>query len=143
MYNNANDQTVQRKKRSLSEWLNDFLEADAQQNAEQYAQWEADDWDAGHQHEMPGPDGEYYGDEELDDGIFESLAIVGLAAVLGVLVYWRQQRQLEARRRQEAEQGQGQAQGDGQVAGQQQDGGFFPPPGDPNFNAWAAGGVGH
>lgn len=142
---NANNRViVTKKKRSFTEWLNDFIEADAAY----YDQMEADDWDPSHDHHdtMPGGDADYF-DEEIDDGILESLLIVGLAAVLAALVYYRQQRQAEARRRQEQEVNGGNvAVAVEQVApveGQQADGGFFPQPGDPQFLNWAAGGVGH
>jgi hypothetical protein len=52
---------------------------------------------------MPGGD-DYY--DEIDDGIVESLIIVGLAAALVFLVYYRQQRQVNHRRAME-QQGQG------------------------------------
>ena len=132
-----------RKRRTLAKWLQDFLEADAAYYEQHY---EADDWDAQHD-PMPGGD-EYWGDEEIDDGILETLLIGGLVAALGWLIYYRQQQRgaAEQRRRQAAEQGQqGQVQGgqQQQPPGQQPDGGFFPQPGDPNWNAWVAGGVGH
>ncbi len=92
---------------------------------------------------MPGGD-DYY--DEIDDGIVESLIIVGLAAALVFLVYYRQQRQVNHRRAME-QQGQGAPANGGVPAqplpGQQPNGGFFPPPGDPNFNQWVAGGIGH
>lgn len=141
------DDEPQRKRRSFAEWLQAFLEADAEYYEQQY---EADDWDAQHD-PMPGGD-EYWADEEIDDGILETLLIGGLIAALGWLIYYRQQQQraAEQRRRQGVEEGQqgqanGQAQQQGQppAPGQQPNGGFFPQPGDPNWNAWVAGGVGH
>lgn len=83
---------------------------------------------------MPGGDNEYY--DEADEGIIESLVILALAFTLAFLVYYRQQRQGNARRAREQ-------QGNAPVQAQGQDGGFFPRPGDPEFAAWAAGGVGH
>jgi SEL1 protein len=145
----------EKKRRSFAEWLNDFLEADAQMYAAELQQ-EADDW--GNEEHMPGGDDYWEGGEELDDGLLETLLIGGLVAALGWLIYYRQQQQraAEQRRRQgedangqqqQQAQGNGDARGQGQqpppAPGQQPDGGFFPPPGDPNFNAWAAGGVGH
>jgi SEL1 protein len=115
---------------------------------------------------MPGGDESYY--DDVDDALLETLIIVGIAATLAFLVYYRQQRQLQQRRA--AEGGVGieananaaaVAAAPGQVAGpqptgapqrnqQQREGrpqanerGFFPQPGDPDFAAWAAGGVGH
>lgn len=92
---------------------------------------------------MPGGD-EFY--DIIDEGLLESLIIVGLAAALAFLVYYRQQRQTNHQRQQANDQ---QAQGQGgvigvvPVEGQQADGGFFPPQEDPAFGQWVAGGVGH
>lgn len=70
--------------------------------------------------------------------------IIGLAAALAFLVYYRQARQVEARRRQQEEQGQGAAvAADGNQQQQQQDRGLFPDPNNPEFANWIAGGVGH
>lgn len=88
---------------------------------------------------MPGGDS---GVGDMDDGVFESLLIVSLAAALVFLVLYRQQRQQAARRREEGERGH-QPQNQGQAPQQQPQGGFFPQPGDPEFGQWAAGGVGH
>jgi len=148
----------ERKRRTFTEWLNDFLEADAQMYAQEMA--EADDW--GDSEGMPGGD-DYYdsGEVDIEDGVLETLLIGGLVAALGLLVYYRQQQRRAAEQmRQQGVNEQGQQQRQGQNAGamggaqqqqeppppapgQQADGGFFPQPGDPNWNAWAAGGVGH
>ena len=96
---------------------------------------------------MPGGDEDYY--DEIDDSILESLIIVGLAAALAFLVYYRQQRQTNHRREMETQQGNEPAQAENglppgeRLPGQQADGGFFPPPDDPNYAQWVAGGVGH
>lgn len=131
-----------RKRRTFAEWINDFLEADAAY----YENFEADDWDA--QDPMPGGDEYWEGGEDYDDGVVETLLIGGLVAALGYLIYYRQQQQraAEQRRRQALDaQQQGQADGEQQqpLPGQQPNGGFFPPPGDPAWNDWVAGGVGH
>jgi SEL1 protein len=142
-----------KKRRTFSEWLADFLEADA---AMYYDGYEDDDLDG--QEPMPGGD-DYWDDGALDDDVMETLLIGGLIAALAWLVYYRGQRAraAEQRRRQAAENQQQspppppqQQQDpvpeheDGQVPQrQQQDWGMFPPPDDPAFNAWAAGGVGH
>ncbi len=119
----------------------DFLEADGAW----YDVFEEDDWDQ--TAEMPGVD-EFY--DDIDSGILESLIIIGLAAALGFLVYYRQQRQLEHRRAQEQQQQQQQqdvaangAPVEEQQQPQEQDRGLFPRPGDPDFNNWVAGGIGH
>lgn len=106
-------------------------------------------------------DGSYYDefDLDVDDDIFDSLIILVLAATLIVLVYVRQRRGLRG-----LGQGDGNAGGGGAGAGngagqpannpagpggaaagaqQQEDRGLFPQPGDPDFAAWVAGGVGH
>ena len=91
---------------------------------------------------MPGGD-DYY--DEVDEGILESLIILGIAGTLAFLVYYRQLRLQNHRRAVEQ-----QRQADGQVGGevpvvpgQQPDGGFFPAPGHPDRGQWVAGGIGH
>jgi SEL1 protein len=144
------DEEPEPRRRSLAEWLQDFLEADAAYYQQEYG-GEPDDWDVAHE-PIPGGD-EYWADEDLEEGLIDVLLIGGLVAALAWLVYHRreQQRAAEQRRRQGLE-GDGQGQGQGgavaqnqpqQQPGQQPDGGFFPQPGDPNWNAWVAGGVGH
>ena len=92
---------------------------------------------------MPGGDADGMYDDILDDGILESLVIIGLAAALVFLIYYRQQHQL-AHRQNEAARAQPEEQA---VEGQQQEAagerGLFPQPGDPDFAPWVAGGVGH
>lgn len=87
---------------------------------------------------MPGGDADGLYDDILDDGLVESLIIIGLAAALVFLIVYRQQRQ-EAHRRGEQPANAQQQPANGEV----QNGGLFPQPGDANFNDWAAGGVGH
>jgi SEL1 protein len=137
--------TADKPSRTLSQWLNDFLEADAKYYADNY---EADDWDDTYHQNMPGGD-DFFDDAaatDLDDGLLEMLMIAGLAATLAFLVYYRQQRQAEARRREGERQGQGQVGGEGVAAAAavpEPEQGFFPPPGHPEFANWVAGGVGH
>jgi SEL1 protein len=139
------DEPSTAKRLSLSEWLNDFLKADAEMNA----QYEADDWDSNYD-PMPGGDDAYY-DDDIDDDVFVTLMIGGLLAALGWLIWHRQQlqRAVEARRQgaQAAQQGDDQQQQQQQqeppVDEQQADRGMFPQPGQPEFNDWVAGGVGH
>jgi SEL1 protein len=87
--------------------------------------------------------GAYYDELEMDidDGVLETLIIVALAATLVVLVYLRQQRALRRAQREPAP-GAGAAAGAAE-AQRPEDRGFFPPPDDPEFGAWVAGGVGH
>jgi len=139
---------AEKSPRTFAEWLNDFLEADAQMYAHELAQQEADDW--GSEEHIPGGDDYWDGGEGdlMDEVILETLLIGGLMALLGWLIYYRQQQQRAAERRR---QGGGEHQQVGQAPqeqaapapGQQPDGGFFPPPDDPNWGAWVAGGVGH
>ena len=109
-----------------------------------------------------GYEGEW---DDFDDGLVESLIIISLAGALAALVYARQQAQ--RRREEAARRGVGQVQ-DQQVAApagaeqlvgqqqppppppqppqeqvQQQERGLFPQPGDPDFNNWVVGGIGH
>lgn len=143
------------KPRSLSEWISHFLNA-ADEMAEQ-DQGPLDDLElesAGFRSEpMPSGDDNY---DDFDDGLLESLVIIGLAATLAFLVYYRQQRQLQNRRAANAAQAanaqqnapapvgvpQPAAEAGAQPAGEG-DRGFFPNPGDPDWNQWVAGGVGH
>lgn len=113
-----------------------------------------------------GPADDGYGADEwddFDDGLVESLIIIALAGALALLVYARQARQRaqgegeeEERRRRQANQGRpvnvqgGQAQPppppppqQGQGAQEQAGEGMFPGAGDPEFNNWVAGGIGH
>ena len=139
------------KARTLSEWIAHFLDA-ADEMAEQ-EQGSLEDLElesaAFGSDPMPGGDENY---DDFDDGLLESLIIIGLAATLAFLVYYRQQRLLQNRRL--AAQGANQqnaapptgvpqpANGAGAEAAQpapEGDRGFFPNPGDPDYNHWVAG----
>jgi SEL1 protein len=149
-----------RNPRSLSEWIAHFLDAAGEMNEQDQGAQDDLEFDspAFGADPMPGGDGNY---DDFDDGLLESLIIIGLAATLAFLVYYRQQRQLQNRRvalaaqaanaqqnvpapagavppaaRAGAEAGAAQRIGD-------RDRGFFPNPGDPDWNQWVAGGVGH
>ncbi|KAJ9668317.1 ERAD-associated protein [Coniosporium apollinis] len=158
------EEPSEKKSRTLTQWIADFLAADAA--AYEDVDHEPDDWDDGSAGDMPGGDDGFY--DEIDEGIIESLVIIGLAAALAGLVYWRQQMQLR-RRQALAAQDQAQAQAEGQGQNQAQDqgqidaeldavmaeaeellrdgeadqAGLFPEPGDPAWNDWVAGGIGH
>ncbi|KAL9596885.1 MAG: hypothetical protein Q9219_005511 [cf. Caloplaca sp. 3 TL-2023] len=135
-----------KKEWSFSEWMSNFLE----DHHPYYDTGEDDDLVDSASDPMPGGD-DYI--DDIDESIIESLIILGLAGALAFLVYYRQQRQNSHRR--ETERQQQQRQGNGQdrqqplpaqeppLPGQQADGGFFPPPGDPNYGQWVAGGIGH
>ncbi|OJD14717.1 hypothetical protein AJ78_04972 [Emergomyces pasteurianus Ep9510] len=106
-------------------------------------------------------DNSYYDelDLDIDDDILDSLVILALAAALIVLVYVRQRRGLRGLGHRDGNAGGGGAgagngveqpannpagRGDAAAGAQrQEDRGFFPRPGDPDFAAWVAGGVGH
>jgi SEL1 protein len=95
---------------------------------------------------MPGGDVDGFYDDIIDDGILESLIIIGLAATLVFLIYYRNQHQQAHRRQEEANRAQQGNQPAADVQAQQpqgQDQGLFPQPGDPALNDWVAGGVGH
>jgi SEL1 protein len=133
------DGPTKAKRLSLSEWISDFLKADAEMNM----QYEADDWDSQYD-PMPGGDDGYY-DDDIDDDVFVTLLIGGLLAALGWLIWHRQQvqRAAEARRQLEQAAQQGGEQQQPPVNQQQADRGLFPQPGQAEFNDWIAGGVGH
>jgi SEL1 protein len=168
-----------RKSRTLSEWIAHFLES-ADEDLDEGGSGSSNGLDdlelesaaaagLGTDDAMPGGDESYY--EEMDDSLLETLLIIGIAATLAFLVYYRQQRQLQQRR---AVEGGLRVEPNAAAAGvaaapvqaaipqptaapqreqqqqQQQEGrpqanerGFFPNPGDPDYAAWAAGGVGH
>ncbi|KZF22066.1 ubiquitin-protein ligase Sel1/Ubx2 [Xylona heveae TC161] len=132
---------VVKKEWSVREWIHNFLAEDQSY----YNELDDDDLsDPNGQEGMPGGD-EYY--DDLDGGMMESLIIIGLAATLAFLMFYRQQRQLNHQRAAEQQRNAGgNAAGEAgrpAVPGQQPDGGFFPPPGDPDFNRWVAGAVAH
>ncbi|EXJ83541.1 hypothetical protein A1O1_07164 [Capronia coronata CBS 617.96] len=178
-----------KRPKTWSEWLNRFLDAaeemDAQEAAAAAAARDRDDDDflgyAAAEPGMPGGDADFaaaqpgggdgdgarerhtaagagqtgaqeqnqYGEnngygadewDEFDDGLVESLIIIALAGALALLIYARQARQrgLEQDRRQQQQQNQNPAPRQGQNGA-----GLFPPPGDPEFNNWVVGGIGH
>ena len=131
--------TAPKKQWSLSEWVTNFLLQDDRYYTEDQADDYLPDTDP-----MPGGDADGMYDDILDDGIVESLVIIGLAAALVFLIYYRQQRQLAHRQNEAAR---AQPEGQEAVAGEQPQApgerGLFPQPGDPAFGQWVAGGVGH
>lgn len=132
------DDETAKPRRTLAEWIRDFLEADARLTAEEQAaaqQYEEDDWDSTAREQMADTDEYWPGEEDMDDDILVTLAIGGLIAVLGWLLWYRREYQRAAERRRQNEQP--------NAVAQPQDRGVFPAPGDPAFNQWAAGGVGH
>lgn len=167
------DEDEQRKKqsrpKSLTEWFGRFIDAAVEMEAQDYAE-QQQQGEYGDELEhvaygepgMPGGDNEYWynsgnkngeggGDDlydDFDDGLLESLIIIALAGALAMLVYVRQQRARDARDRERragvaVQQQQAQNAQNPPVQGQGQNGGFFPNPGDPEYQNWVAGGVGH
>ena len=124
----------------MAEWVSNFLQDDHPY----YGDADYDDNYLPENDPMPGGDADGFYDDIIDDGILESFIIIGLAAALVFLIYYRQQHQQAHRRGEEAarvQQGEQPA-----PEGQQQpqeDRGLFPQPGDPDFGQWVAGGVGH
>ncbi|KAF2808184.1 HCP-like protein [Mytilinidion resinicola] len=133
--NSIQDEPVPQKEWSLSEFINNFLEADATA----WDTMERDDYDASHD-PMPGGDDDYY--EDIESDLIESAIILALTAALAFLVYYRAQRQRRAEARRQQQQ-QAQEQGDHARQEQVNDQGVFPQRNDPEFLNWAAGGVGH
>lgn len=79
---------------------------------------------------MPGGDDFY---DDLDDGIVESLLIVGLAAALALLVMYRRRRADDRERRQQQANGQVPVVADNRM---EQDPALFAQPGDLDFVGW-------
>jgi SEL1 protein len=145
----------ERKRYTFNEWIMNFLAADMEAYEAELAGGGDDEGLVG-MDEWAGVsgDGGYYEEDWADfsDDMLETLIILGLAATLAFLVWYRQQRQMRERREREA-----QAQAQGQQAGvvpvaavpvqpavqAEADRGLFPRPDDPAFMQWAAGGIGH
>jgi len=133
--------SVTTKEWSLSEWISNFL-ADSSASST----WDSFEGDylPDTNDPMPGGDSDGMYDDIIDDGIIESLVLIGLGATLVFLIYYRQARQLAHRQNEQAQQQQQQQQQQGEQVGQAGvNGGLFPQPGDPAFGQWVAGGVGH
>ena len=85
--------------------------------------------------------------DDIEDGILESLVIVGLAAGLVFLLYYRQLVHARAVQNQQANGANAAGLPDqpGQEAAPPDRGerGFFPNPGEPEFQQWIAGGIAH
>lgn len=126
--NSIQDEPAPKKDWSPSEWIANFLKDE---------NFYYDDGAYGDMYDdtITGSDGEPFGDEFDDEGVLDSLIILGLAAVIVFLIYYRQQRQRAHRQAEE------------EAAARA---GLVPPPmpqpgapGDPHFQAWGAGGLGH
>jgi SEL1 protein len=125
---------VLKKDWSFSEWVANFVQDDGR--------WDYDSFeDLYDDTAMPGGDAALPDELGEDDGVVETLFIIGLMAVLAFLVYYRNQRQAAARRAEEEQRARlnGVPLAPAAVA----DRGVFPPPGDPAVADWAVGGIGH
>ncbi|KAK4673120.1 ERAD-associated protein [Podospora pseudopauciseta] len=139
--NSIRDEPVEKKHWSLREWINNFLQEEnaAGQLYDDYYSDEYYDEAAAGQNgagQMPGGDGPDFD----EDGVLDSLIIMGLVVSLAFLLFYRaqrQQRQEEARRR-EQEGGNIQPQQQPPPAGAAQ--APFPQLGQPGFGGWGAGG---
>ncbi|KAL4937623.1 hypothetical protein BDV06DRAFT_202479 [Aspergillus oleicola] len=133
-------------RRTFSEWIATFIEnneeEEASYHAQLYKQGEEEEEEfmasSGDHHRLDDHEDGYYDDLELDidESVLEGLIILSLAATLMVLVYLRQQRNNRQR-------GNENQNGNGAGQANENNRGFFPRPGDPEFAQWVAGGVGH
>jgi SEL1 protein len=105
-----------------------------------YADTDFDDNYLNENDPMPGGDSDGMYDDFAEDGLLETAGILILAGALVFLFWYRQQQQLAHRRNGEAG---GQQGGQPQAQQPRGDQGLFPQPGDPDFNQWVAGGIGH
>ncbi|KAG9242603.1 hypothetical protein BJ878DRAFT_464063 [Calycina marina] len=133
--NSIQDEPTPQKQWSLSEWINNFLQEDPSYLGEY------DDEYLPEGDPMPGGDA----DGMYDDVIFEGLGILDyllamsfIFALIALIFHRRRVAGEVERQRQEGQQG-----GQQQPPLQQDDRGVFPGVGDPEFNQWVAGGVGH
>lgn len=132
---------VVQKEWSLGEWIANFLQED------DYYYDDADDDDYYYDDAITGSDGEPMGDGFGDEGVLESVIILGLVAAIGALMYYRAQRQQAHRQQQEEaarQQGRGDAPAGAALPAVGQGGFFAPGAGGPGggFAGWAAGGAG-
>ncbi|KAJ5184484.1 Tetratricopeptide-like helical [Penicillium cf. griseofulvum] len=129
-------------RRTFKEWVKAFIENDEEGYYEDLYEQQRGENDEYRGLESEGHEDGYYDDLDLDidDGMVEGLLIVGLAATLLILVYFRQQQQ----RNRQNENDNANANANPQNGnGNANDHGLFPQPGDPEFGQWVAGGVGH
>jgi len=126
-----------KKQWSLSEWISNFLQED-QGFLGEYD----DDNYLPEDDPMPGGDSDGMYDDVLSEGfgILDYLLAMSFVGALIALIYHRQRVAAEVQRQREEGQQQGQQQ---PQDAQQGDRGLFPGPGDPDFNQWVAGGIGH
>ncbi|KAI1965363.1 ERAD-associated protein [Ophidiomyces ophidiicola] len=151
-------QEEQDSPRSVKEWIREFVSNDEKMGATQkdklkQAATSEEDEDPLEQNRdtRSRQHSDYFDDLDLDidDGMLESLVIIGLAATLIVLLHFRQQRAMRRADNTGRNNNQG-ATGDpgpGAQAPEPRDGeedrGLFPAPDDPDYPAWIAGAIGH
>lgn len=131
-------------RRTFKEWVKAFIENDEEGYYEDLYEQQRGEDDEYRALDSEGHEDGYYDDLDLDidEGMLEGLLIVGLAAALLVLVYFRQQQQRN--RQNENAHANANANVNAQNGnGNANDRGLFPQPGDPEFGQWVAGGVGH
>lgn len=129
--NSIQDEPSSNKKWSPSEWIGNFLRDENMYPRDR--EFEDNLLPENNPMLVGNTDGLY--DDNAEDGVLESLIILGLCAALVFLILYRQQRQ-QPQRREAAE-----IQNGGLAAPEQQ--GIFPNRGEPEFAQWAAGGIGH
>ncbi|EEP82235.1 conserved hypothetical protein [Uncinocarpus reesii 1704] len=164
--NSIREEQEKNSPRSLKEWVREFVSYDEEREAakkermKQAAAGEQADDALEDTADAGDASSGYYDDLDLDieDGMLESLIIIGLAATLVVLLHFRQQRAMrrannvapEHNNNRDGSQTAGQAAAGGVAAEDQrqrqqggEDRGFFPAPDDPEYPAWVAGAIGH
>ncbi|KAH8682220.1 hypothetical protein BX600DRAFT_505831 [Xylariales sp. PMI_506] len=88
------DEPAPKKEWSLGEWLAHFLRDD-------HLYYDDATYEDLYDNTIVGSDGEPYNDNFDDDGVVDSLIILGLAAIIVALVYYRNQRQQAHRQAEE------------------------------------------
>ncbi|WEW54811.1 ERAD-associated protein [Emydomyces testavorans] len=163
--NSIQEEREQNSPRSFKEWIRAFVSYDEEREAaqkERIKQAAAGERAEDALEDTPDSGDtdkdNYYDDLDIDieDGMLESLIIIGLAATLVVLLHFRQQRAM--RRANNAAVGNNNNSGSniatqaaaGAPEAQEQrrqngeeDRGLFPAPDDPEYPAWLAGAIGH
>ncbi|KAI0126404.1 hypothetical protein BJ170DRAFT_596006 [Xylariales sp. AK1849] len=131
--NSIQDEPSTKKDWSLSEWIANFLKDDR-------AYYDDATYEDLYDDTITGSDGEPLGDEFDDDGVIDSLIILGLAAAVVGLIYYRNHRQQAHR---QAEENAARAGGIAQPPAPQP--GAVPQPGNPGnpLQPFGHGGMGH
>jgi SEL1 protein len=144
--NSIQEEPEVQRRRSFREWVTNFLADDAAFYSTEDLDTHADSDDSSSYNDalddpMPGGDILF---EDMDDRLVDSLLIISLVTTLLFLIYWRQRRLTNQRNQANQQNNADPAQNQPAAGGAAADGGnagFFPPPGDPNFAPWLAGGL--